>query len=218
MVVASGDLAGSYYYNNVTITVSDIVAPDITLSITSETVTVGTAIGGFTITNAGSAVDSYSIDQTLPAGLSFSSSTGLISGTPTETATSLVITLSAANFGGIDTATYTLTINANGGGGGGGATISISLTGGAVTAAKGTPVTITASVNVAGKVKFLANGKVIGGCAAKSASSSATCSWTPAIQGQVVALAAILNPTSGSYSTVKSSNLNIGVVRRTGRR
>ena len=219
MVVSSGDLAGSYYYNNVTITVSDIVAPDITLSSSAETTTVGSAIGGFTITNAGSAVDSYSIDQTLPAGLTFSSSTGLISGTPTETITSLVITLSASNFGGIDTATYTLTINASGGGGGGGsATITISLSGGATTAAKGTPVTITATVSVSGKVKFLANGKVIGGCAAKSASSSATCAWTPAIQGQVVALAAILNPTSGSYSTVKSSNLNVGVVRRTGRR
>lgn len=217
MVVSSGDLAGSYFYNNVTITVSDILAPDISLSLTTETATVGSAITGFTISNLGSAVDLYSIDQSLPAGLTFSSSTGVISGTPTETATALVITLSASNVGGIDTATYVLTIVASGGSGGG-ATISISLAGGAVTAAKGTPILITATVSMAGRVKFLANGKVIGGCASKNASTSATCSWTPAVQGQSVALSAILNPTSGSYSTVKSSNLNIGVVRRTGRR
>jgi hypothetical protein len=219
MVVSSGDLAGTFYYNNVTITVSDLVAPDISISSTSETVTAGSAITGYTITNTGSDVTSYEIDQSLPSGLSFSASTGRITGTPTETATSLVFTLTANNFAGQDTATYTLTISAaGGGGGGGGATITISLTGGATTAAKGSAITITATISVSGKVKFLANGKVIGGCASKTGSSSATCSWKPAIQGQSVALTAILNPTSSSYSNVRSSALNVGVGRRTGRR
>jgi hypothetical protein len=67
-------------------------------------------------------------------------------------------------------------------------------------------------------VKFMVNGKVIGGCAAKSATTSATCSWKPTVQGQSVALTAILNPTSSSYSNVRSSALNVGVGRRTGRR
>jgi hypothetical protein len=217
MVVSSGDLAGSFFYNNVVITVSDLVAPDISISISSETVTAGSAITGFTITNTGSDIASYEIDQSLPGGLSFSTSTGRITGTPTETATALVITLTANNFAGQDTATYTLTISAASAGGGD-ATITISLTGGAVTAAKGTVVTITATVSTAGKVKFFANGKVIGGCAAKSATTSATCSWKPAIQGQNVALTALLNPTSGSFSNVRSSALNVGVGRRTGRR
>jgi hypothetical protein len=217
MVVQSGDLAGAYFYNNVTITVSNLVAPDISISITSETVTAGSAITGYTITNTGSDITSYEIDQSLPGGLSFSASTGRITGTPTETATALVITLTANNFAGQDTATYTLTISAAGGGGGG-ATISISLTGGAVTVAKGTAITITATVSTAGKVKFFANGKVIGGCAAKSATTSATCSWKPAIQGQSVALTALLDPTSGSFSNVRSSELNVGVTRRSGRR
>jgi hypothetical protein len=216
MVVSSGDLAGSFFYNNVTITVSNIVAPDISLSRSSETVTAGSAISGFTISNVGSDIDTYEIDTTLPAGLSFDGATGLISGTPTETATALVITLKASNFTGIDTATYTLTINA--GSGGGSATVTISLAGGVVLAAKGTPITITAAVSVAGKVKFYANGKVIGGCASKSATTSATCSWTPSVQGQSVALTALLNPTSNSYSSVKSAALNVGVGRRTGRR
>jgi hypothetical protein len=108
--------------------------------------------------------------------------------------------------------TSTLTVSASA------STITISLAGGVINVAKGTAITITASVNVAGKVKFFANGKVIGGCAAKSATTSATCSWKPAIQGQNVALTALLDPTSGSYSNVRSSSLNVGVGRRTGSR
>jgi hypothetical protein len=38
------------------------------------------------------------------------------------------------------------------------------------------------------------------------------------VQGQTVSLSAILNPTSNSYSSVKSAALNVGVGRRTGRR
>jgi len=217
MVVSSGDLAGSFYYNNVVITVSDLVAPEISLSLSTETATTGSAISGYTISNSGSDITSYEIDQSLPGGLVFSSATGRITGTPTETATSLVFTLTALNFAGVDTATYTLTISAAAGGGGG-ATITISLTGGAVTAAKGTAVTITATVSTAGKVKFMVNGKVIGGCAAKSATTSATCSWKPSTQGQSVALTALFNPTSESFSNVRSSALNVGVSRRSGRR
>lgn len=216
MVVSSADLAGSFYYNNVTITVSDLVAPDISLSRSSETATTGSAISGYTITNTGSDITSYSIDQSLPGGLSFSTSTGRITGTPTETTTALVFTLTANNFAGVDTATYTLTINA--GSGGSSATITIALTSGAMTASKGTAVSIIATIGVAGKVKFFANGKMIGGCAAKSGTTTATCSWKPMVQGQSVALTALLNPTSNSYSNVRSAALNIGVTRRTGAR
>jgi hypothetical protein len=67
-------------------------------------------------------------------------------------------------------------------------------------------------------VKFMVNGKVIGGCAAKSATTSATCSWKPTTQGQSATLTAILNPTSSSYSNAKSNTLNVGVGRRTGTR
>ncbi|MFM6940984.1 MAG: putative Ig domain-containing protein, partial [Candidatus Planktophila sp.] len=216
MVVSSADQAGAFYYNNVTITVSDIVAPSLSLSISSETVTVGNSITGFTVTNSGSSIDSFAINQTLPAGLTFSTATGLITGTPTETATSLVITLTASNFAGSDTATYTLTINA--GGGGGSATITIALAGGALSANKGTAVNIIATISISGKVKFFANGKALPGCAAKSGSTSATCSWKPSIQGQIIALYAALNPTSNSYSNVRSSTLNVPVTRRTGLR
>jgi hypothetical protein len=216
MVIGASDLAGATEYANVTILIANQVEPQISLSSSSETVTVNSALSGFTITNGGSDVVSYSIDGALPAGISFDTSTGLLSGTPTETLTAELLTITASNFAGIDTATFTLTVSSSGGGGG--ATITISLTGGAITAAKGSAVTITATISVSGKVKFLANGKVIGGCASKSGSLSATCSWKPTVQGQSVALTAILNPTSNSYSNVRSAALNVGVGRRTGRR
>lgn len=215
MVVSSADLAGAFFYNNVTLSVSNLSAPDITLSFNSATLNVGSAFTPYVITNAGSDVDAFAIDETLPNGLSFSTATGAIFGTPSETTTSLVLILTASNFAGSDMATFTLTINALPGGG---STISISLASGVTTAAKGSAITITATVNVSGKVKFYANGKVIGGCAAKSATSSATCSWKPTVQGQAVALTAVLDPTSNSYSNVRSSALNVGVARRTGAR
>ena len=215
MVVQSADLAGAYFYNYVTITVSDLVAPSITISSSSESATTGSPITGFTVSNTGSDIDSFSIDQSLPSGVSFDSATGQISGTPSETVTALVITLTASNFAGSDTETYTLTITA---GAGGSATITLALTGGALVASKGTAINVIATINVAGRVKFMANGKVITGCAAKSGTTTVTCIWKPTVQGQNVSITAVLNPTSNSYSSVKSGALNVGVKRRTGAR
>ena len=152
----------------------------------------------------------YSSSNTGVASVSGSTITVVGQGTTTLTAT--LTPTDTANFNSNVSVTSTLTVTA------GAATISISLAGGVVTVAKGTAINITASVNTAGKVKFMVNGKVIGGCAAKSATTSATCSWKPAIQGQSVALTALLNPTSSSFSNVRSSALNVGVGRRTGRR
>lgn len=143
---------------------------------------------------------------------SVSGSTITVVGQGTTTLTATLTPTDTTNFNSAVSVTSTLTVSASA------STITISLAGGVVTVSKGTSVTITATVNVAGKVKFFANGKVIGGCAAKSATTSATCSWKPAIQGQNVALTALLDPTSGSYSNVRSSALNVGVGRRTGRR
>lgn len=143
---------------------------------------------------------------------SVSGSTITVVGQGATTLTATLTPTDTTNFNSDVSVTSTLTVTA------GAATISIALNGGVVTVAKGTAITITASVNTAGKVKFMVNGKVIGGCASKSATTSATCSWKPSVQGQSVALTALLNPTSGSFSNVKSSALNVGVGRRTGPR
>lgn len=158
------------------------------------------AAGTFAYTSSNTGVASVSGSTITVVGQGITTLTATL--TPTDT----------TNFNSNVSVTSTLTVTA------GAATISISLAGGVVTVAKGTAINITASVNTAGKVKFMVNGKVIGGCAAKSATTSATCSWKPSVQGQTVALTAILNPTSSSYSNVRSSALNVGVGRRTGRR
>ena len=153
---------------------------------------------------------SYTSSNTGVASVSGSTITVVGQGNTTLTAT--LTPTDTTNFNSNVSVTSTLTVTA------GAATISISLAGGVVTVAKGTAINITASVNTAGKVKFMVNGKVIGGCAAKSATTTATCSWKPAIQGQSVALTALLNPTSSSFSNVRSSALNVGVSRRSGKR
>lgn len=152
----------------------------------------------------------YSSSNTGVASVSGSTITVVGQGTTTLTAT--LTPTDTTNFNSGVSVTSTLTVSASA------STITISLAGGVVKVAKGTAIVITASVNIAGKVKFYANGKVIAGCAAKSATTSATCSWKPTVQGQSVALTALLDPTSGSYSNVRSSALNVGVAKRTGTR
>ena len=79
------------------------VAPSISLSNSSGYTLVNTAVTSlYSITNTGGAVTSYSISPSLPSGLTFSTVTGLISGTPTgvSSATNYTITgrrLSASN-------------------------------------------------------------------------------------------------------------------------
>jgi hypothetical protein len=92
----------------------------------------------------------------------------------------------------------------------------------AATAAKGISVNVMISVDVAGKVRFLVNGKRIPNCQAVSTTGSApsltaTCAWRPSTTGRT-AITAILNPTSEQYLAVTSSALNTFVVRRTNSR
>lgn len=77
-----------------------ISAPAFTLSSTAETRVVTTPIAGYAINSTGGAISSYSLSGTLPAGLTFNTSTGLISGTPTETKTATVYTITATNASG----------------------------------------------------------------------------------------------------------------------
>jgi hypothetical protein len=70
-----------------------------------------TAITGYTITSTGAPITSYSLVGSLPAGLSFSTSTGRITGTPTETRTATTYTVIGASASGeTATATYRLRV------------------------------------------------------------------------------------------------------------
>ena len=93
-----------------TIVVNDI-APAITYSPNSLTLTKGTAMTTITVTSTGGAVVSYSVSPSLPSGLSLDTSTGAISGTPTAITSSASYTITATNTGGTDTATVTIVVN-----------------------------------------------------------------------------------------------------------
>jgi hypothetical protein len=94
-----------------TLTVS-IATPAFTLSSVTETKTAGSAITGYTISSTGGAIASYTISPAAPAGLTFSTSTGLLSGTPTTVAGATAYTITATNASGSATQTFTLTVTA----------------------------------------------------------------------------------------------------------
>jgi hypothetical protein len=87
-------------------------APAFSLSRPSETVVAGSPIIGYTLSSTGGAISSYSISPAVSSGLSFSSSTGLISGTPTSSAAPVTYAITAINATSSTTRTYTLSINA----------------------------------------------------------------------------------------------------------
>jgi len=93
-----------------------VSAPAFTISKSTETAYVGSAISGYSINSTGGAVASYSISPDISAtpsnGISFNTSTGLISGTPTAAASAVTYTITGTNASGSATATYTLTANA----------------------------------------------------------------------------------------------------------
>ena len=87
-------------------------APTFSLSSASETATARSAISGYAITSTGGTIDSYSISPAISntSGLSFSSTTGQISGIPTTTATAKIYTITAINSSGTGTETFTITV------------------------------------------------------------------------------------------------------------
>lgn len=89
-----------------------LAVPAFTLSSTSETKMVNNAISGYTISSTGGAIASYAISPAAPAGLTFNTATGLLSGTPTATQSATTYTITATNASGSATATFTLTVQA----------------------------------------------------------------------------------------------------------
>ena len=86
--------------------------PSITLSSTSGSANVGSAVGSlYTVANTGD-TGTYSISPSAPAGMSFSTSTGLLSGTPTTMQAATTYTITATNDSGTSSRTFSLTIGA----------------------------------------------------------------------------------------------------------
>ena len=92
---------------------SSVVQPPSALSYTTGTAdyTKGTAITPNSPTSSGGAVTSYSVSPALPAGLSLSTSTGIISGTPTAVTATASYTVTASNSAGSTTASLSITVN-----------------------------------------------------------------------------------------------------------
>ena len=93
-----------------TIWVQRIARPVIALSATTETAFLNAVMNGYMVTSSGGTVASYSLTGTLPGGLSFSTTTGRITGTPTATQTATTYTITATNTSGSTAATFTLTV------------------------------------------------------------------------------------------------------------
>jgi hypothetical protein len=93
-----------------TLTVT-VGTPAFSLSSVAETRVATTAITGYTITSTGAPITSYSLVGTLPANVNFDTSTGRITGTPTETRTATTYTIIGASASGeTATATYRLRV------------------------------------------------------------------------------------------------------------
>jgi hypothetical protein len=91
-------------------TTTNEAGPNFSLSSSSESVGQNLAMTGYTITPTGTAIVSFSISPSAPTGTSFSTTTGLLSGTPTTVQSATVYTITSTNAIGTATATFTLTV------------------------------------------------------------------------------------------------------------
>lgn len=85
---------------------------EVVLSVNSISVARGSAITNLTSTTYGGTATSFSISPTLPTGLSFDTTNGTLSGTPTVGLSSTTYTVTANGITGSPTATFTLAVSA----------------------------------------------------------------------------------------------------------
>jgi subtilisin family serine protease len=97
--------------------------------------------------------------------------------------------------------------------------VSLSVAGSARTVASRQPITLSAVSNVAGKVTFKVNGKVIPGCkGVRTVSLTATCQWKSSVKGTNQLSAQIIPTEIAVNEAATSSNYSITVTPRTGPR
>ncbi len=95
----------------VTLTVKDVPPSGIAYSSNPAVFVINQPITNDTPANLGGTVVSWAISPALPTGLSFSTTTGIVSGTPTVTSSATGHTVTATNTGGSATVTLTITVN-----------------------------------------------------------------------------------------------------------
>jgi outer membrane protein OmpA-like peptidoglycan-associated protein len=95
----------------VTIDIAPLPAPVISYAASTLHLTTGNALSTLTPRNTGGAVATWGISTALPAGLSFNTSTGVISGTPTQVSAATSYLITATNAGGTSTVTILLDVN-----------------------------------------------------------------------------------------------------------
>ena len=100
-----------YSASNVEIAITDVL-PVISYPVATQVYTKGSAITSLTPTSTGGAVVSYSVSPALPAGLAINSTTGVISGTPTEVVAQATYRVTATNITG-QTGTFDEVITVN---------------------------------------------------------------------------------------------------------
>jgi subtilisin family serine protease len=97
--------------------------------------------------------------------------------------------------------------------------VSLSVAGSARTVASRQAITLSAVSNVAGKVTFRVNGKVIPGCkGVRTVSLTATCQWKSSVKGTNQLTAQIIPTEIAVNEAATSSNYSITVTPRTGPR
>jgi len=110
--ITGSNSGGTSPITHVSITVNQIAAPSITYPYSSVVYIQGTPISPISPTNSGGAATGYSISSgSLPVGLSLSSTTGVISGTPTLTQSPTNFTVHAVNAGGSSDFTIQAAVN-----------------------------------------------------------------------------------------------------------
>ena len=109
------DNLGATGSDTVTITVLEPERPPIMNSIPTQTIPINSIgntvnLGAFVTTTNGDPILSYTLSGTLPSGMSFNSTTGVISGTPTTLGDSTLTVYATDNDGDSNTVTFTISI------------------------------------------------------------------------------------------------------------
>lgn len=94
-------------------TSSSVSPPVISYSPSTNNYTVGVTISSLTPNNTGGSPTGYTISPSLPSGLTFNTSTGVISGTPAVVSTSTLYTVTASNSGGSGSVGVTISVSSS---------------------------------------------------------------------------------------------------------